>query len=128
MPNVAMLHEQDPKLEILNKLGDALKGFQILNNEVLVATYLRPEKTAGSIVLTQKTRDEDLYQSKCGLVVAIGAAAEFPLIEVKLHDWVMIRPSDGLACEILTKNEPVHCRMIFDKHIRAKMRDPWLVW
>ena len=72
MPNVAMKHDVDPRDAILKNLGDILDGYEILVNEVLVATYRRPEKTASGFFLPRKTLEEDLFQSKCGLVVKVG--------------------------------------------------------
>jgi hypothetical protein len=128
MPNVAMLHEKDPKQEILDKLGNVLDDYEILNNEVLVATYLRPEKTASGFYLPKKTLEEDLFQSKCGLVLKIGPSCDFPTVKIQVHDWVVLRPADAWACEILTGKDPVHCRLLYDKHIRARITNPGLVW
>src|ERR1700677_45293 len=104
MPNVAMLHEVDPKLEILEKLGDTLDGFEILNNEVLLVIYRRPNTTRGGIMLTDRVLDEDKYQGKVGLIVKIGPSCDFPTIPasgpIVLHDWVMIKASDSFALEL----------------------------
>jgi hypothetical protein len=127
MPNVAMHHDVDPRKIILKNLGDALDDFQ-MGDEILVATYRRPEKTASGFFLPRKTLEEDLFQSKCGLVVKIGPAAVFPHVKVELHDWIVMRPSDGWACEILTAKEPVHCRLLLPKYIRAKVPQPDLIW
>lgn len=124
-----MMHETDPRKLILDNLGDSLDAVTICNNEVLIATYRRPEKTSGGIILARQTLEEDLYQSKCGLIVKIGSMCDFPLVEVKLHDWVVIRPSDAWACEILPKKgAPVHCRLVVDKYIRAVVAYPDMVW
>src|SRR3954465_12531923 len=42
---------------------------------VLVAIYVRPAKTKGGIILTDKTRAEDKHQGNVGLVLAIGPDA-----------------------------------------------------
>ena len=42
MPPMTMKHTNDPKQELMNKLGD-LSGIEVFNNAVLVATYMRPE-------------------------------------------------------------------------------------
>ena len=68
--------EIDPKADILAKLGD-LSHIEIANNEVLLAIYMRPEMSAGGIVLTANYRKEDEYQGKVGLVVKIGSACRF---------------------------------------------------
>jgi hypothetical protein len=128
MPNIAMLHETDPRKEILAKIGNALDGFEILNNEVLLAIYQRPPMTKGGIVLTPKVLQEDVFQGKAGLVVKVGPSCDFPTVPIALHDWVMIKTSDSLALEILAGNEPISCRLVMDKFIRAKLSHPQLVW
>jgi co-chaperonin GroES (HSP10) len=131
MPNVAMLHENDPKKEILAKLGSVLDGLELLNNEVLLAIYKRPKTTAGGIILTDRVLDEDKYQGKAGLVVKIGPSCDFPLANppIALHDWVMIRTSDSLSLEILgPDNKAIDCRLVMDKFIRARLKNPELAW
>jgi hypothetical protein len=133
MPNVAMLHEVDPKTEILNKLGKSLDGFEILNNEVLLAIYMRPKQTAiGRIIMPDSALKEDKYQGKVGLVVKVGPSCEFPTpakSPVALHDWVLIKASDSLSMDILTdKGEEVPCRLVMDKYIRVKISRPDIAW
>jgi len=133
MPNAKMKHEKDPKQEILEQLGD-ISGYE-LNDEVLIATYKRPEKTLGGIIIAQSNLNEDMFQSKAGLVVKIGPNAyppelmdvegqTPPYIPVKLYDWVVIRPSDGWALEV----NFVHCRHVHPKFIRSRTPAPGMVW
>lgn len=123
----------DPKKEILDKIGD-LSGFEICNNEVLLAIYERPEKSAGGIIMPHSNLKEDIYQGKSHLVVKIGPACDFPMVKIKLYDWVFVRPSDGWAvdvnmrADILDRTQFYPCRMIYDKHIRAKIPQPQMVW
>ena len=63
MPSVVMLHEKDPKHEILDRVGD-LSGVEVFGGDVLVAIYKRPEKTRSGIILADTTRDEDRFQGK----------------------------------------------------------------
>jgi len=128
MPNVAMLHRVDPRTELIQKFGNALDGFEILNNEVLIATYMRPETTKGGIILTPKVLGEDVFQGKVGLVVKIGPSCDFPTAPIALHDWVMIKSSDGLAMEILAGDTKIPCRLAMDKFVRVKLSNPELVW
>jgi hypothetical protein len=132
MPNVAMLHEVDPKTEILKKLGNTLDGFEILNNEVLLAIYMRPRMTRGGIQLTGRILDEDKYQGKTGLVVKVGPSCEFPTpinSPVALHDWVLIKASDSLSMDILGDDgTEVPCRLIMDKFIRVRVSRPDMAW
>jgi co-chaperonin GroES (HSP10) len=129
----------DPKKEILDRLGD-LSGYEIAQNEVLLAIYMRPEKTAGGIILTQNNLKEDKYQGKAHLVVKIGNACRFQRtdpdsgivygLKIALHDWVVVNPSHAWSLDINPNPETadvkdfVNCRMCFDDQIRAKVADP----
>lgn len=130
MPPMTMTHDVDPKEELLSKIGD-LSEFEVFLNDVVVALYVRPEKTKGGIILTDKYRDEDRFQGKVGLVVALGRRAFvdetgefFSGGEVKLHDWVWFRPSDGFALQV---NE-TDCRSLKDTSIRGKIPNPDFIW
>ena len=134
----------DPlKKKILDKVGD-LSGYEIANNEVLVAIYLRDEKTPGGIVLPHKNLKEDLFQAKAHLVLKIGSACRFVRsdpqsritygLDIKLHDWVVLKPSDAWALDVnmrpdvLDRKDYVPCRMVFDDMIRARIAHPGMVW
>jgi len=134
----------DPlKKRILDKVGD-LSGYEIANNEVLVAIYMRDEKTPGGIVLPHQNLKEDLYQAKAHLVLKIGSACRFVRtdertgvtygLDIQLHDWVVIKPSDAWALDVnmrpnvLAREDYVPCRMVFEDMIRARVADPRMVW
>jgi hypothetical protein len=146
MPSAALKPRDnyfDTKQQIIDKVGD-LSGYDIASNEVLVAIYLRPEKTAGGIILTANNLKEDLYQAKAHLVLKIGSACRFVRTDEKtgitygvpiaLHDWVVIKPSDAWALDVNTRPDVmdrkdfVPCRMVFDDQIRAKIAHPSMVW
>jgi co-chaperonin GroES (HSP10) len=77
--NVQQLADRDPKADfgefVLKALKPHLKEIEVLHSDVLVATYVRPNKTQGGIFLTDKTTDEDRWQCKAGLVLKMGATA-----------------------------------------------------
>lgn len=130
MPAGVMLHENDPKQALLDEIGD-LSEFEVFHNEVVVAVYFRPEKTAGGIILPNSNRDEDKYQSKTALVVKMGPDAFnddtgtwFKGVNVKVGDWVWFKPSDGFN---ITVNK-VLCRALKDQHIRGIVAHPDMVW
>lgn len=130
MPQMFMEHEVDPKKALLKELGD-LSECPIFHNQVLLAIYIRPEKTKSGIILTDKYRDEDKFQSKVGLVVKMGdlafddpKGAWFKGVEVDLHEWVIYRPSDGWSINY----NGVNCRMLEDINIRGKVPNPDMVW
>jgi len=126
--NIAMLHEADPKEKLLEELGDISK-VELLNTQVLVAVYIRPEKTKGGIIMTTKSRDEDRYQSKVGLVIKTGPSAFkddtgkwFEGLDIKVGDWITHRPSDGWSITI----NGVLCRMMDDSAFKMLIPDELL--
>lgn len=134
MPAVAMIHESDPKAVLLDKLGD-LSEVEVFNNQVLVAIYIRPEKTAGGIFLTESHRDEDKNQGKIGLVVRMGEQAfvsndKWTFPDIQEGDWVFFRASDGWAMTVNrgASDKNVLCRMVDDTNIRGRVQHPDQVW
>ena len=130
MPAMQMLHETDPKKSLLDAIGD-VSAVEILNNQVLVAVYIRPKKTKSGIYLADQTTDEDRYQSKVGLIVAKGPTAFDPNagewfsgVEFNMHDWLVFRPSDGWNITV----NGVLCRMLADTQIKGKIDQPDRVW
>lgn len=124
--NIAMLHEADPKESILRDIGD-ISGFELMNTQVMVAVYIRPEKTKGGIIMTSKSRDEDRYQSKVGLILKAGPSAFvddegkwFAGLNIKAGDWIVFRPSDGWNVTV----NGVLCRMFDDTAVRMRIPHP----
>jgi co-chaperonin GroES (HSP10) len=132
MPQREMVHELDPKENLKNQIGDKIAELEIYNNQVLVAVYVRPEKTKSGIYLPDAHRAEDQYQSKVGLVLMKGPSAFavsedsewFKDIDVAVGDWIVFRPSDGWAITI----NNVLCRMLDDTSVRGKVTHPDTVW
>ena len=126
MPPMIMEHEIDPKEKLLADLGD-LSGIEIFNNQVLVAVYIRPQKTKSGLYLSDKTIDEDRYQGKVGLLVGMGPAAFqddngqwFNNASFSLHDWLVFRPSDGWSITV----NGVLCRMLSDTQVKLRIPTP----
>lgn len=99
-----MIHSVDPKQEITDDLSGYLDGIRVQGVRVMVATYIRPKVTASGIHLSSHTTDEDLWQSKVGLVVAVGEQAfkddpthTFGSAIPKLGDWVVFRIGDAFS-------------------------------
>jgi len=130
MPPMLMQHDVDPKDDLLKQVGN-LSGVDIFNNAVLVALYVRPQKTKSGIILTDKYTDEDRIQGKAGLIIKMGNAAFvddggnwFKDAKIGLHDWVIFRPSDGWPVSV----NGVSCRLIDDTAIRGKIDAPDRIW
>lgn len=131
------------KRDILAKIGD-VSGFEIAQNEILLAIYQRPETTSSGIIQVAQTLKEDIYQGKVGLVLKIGEHCQFDRVDpytgvktgipISQHDWVVVRPSDTWALDInmrsdaLSSKDFVACRLVHDKDIRAKIPHPGVIW
>jgi co-chaperonin GroES (HSP10) len=125
-----MLHEKEPKQVLLEQVGDT-SSIEVFNMQVLVAVYIRPEKTKGGLFLSDKSRDEDRYQSKVGLILKKGPTAFvdkdgewFSGLDINEGDWIVFRPSDGWN---VTVNGTL-CRMLDDMSVRARIAHPDQVW
>lgn len=119
----------DAKEALIEALGKYTH--EVFHNSVLVATYIQPAKSKGGIIIPEKTRDEDIYQGSIGLVIGLGPSAfkddniaKFHGKSLKVGDWVLYRPSDGLSLEI---NE-VPCRLFADVDIRMRVTEPERYW
>ena len=134
MPSVLMDHGgEDPREALLKKAGD-LSGIEVLGSDVLLLTYIRPNKTKSGLYLADDTVAEDRYQGKCYLVGKLGPVAfcdenGVPFRDIKEGDWVCARPSDGLALTLNPKNsvssaDAVPCRIIQDINIRIRVSHP----
>ena len=134
MPSAAMLHEIEPRALIQDKVGD-LKNVEIFGNDVLIAIYKRPEKTKSGIILSEKYRDEDIYQGKVGLILKIGPVAFVDELgctfrDIRVGDWVVFRPSDGWQVTLntlkgnISKENTVDCRILSDVSIRMRVLHP----
>lgn len=130
MPPMLMKHDADPREIIFQKVGD-LSCIQVTHNNILLAVYERPAQTQSGIHLPDRYREEDTFQGKAALILAVGPSAfkdsagwNFSAVPMEVGDWVAIRPSDGWN---ITVNK-VLCRMIPDTGIRAKISGPDVVW
>ena len=125
-----MEHQIDPAQSLKTDLGD-ISDVEVFNNQILVAVYIRPQKTRSGIILTDKTTEEDRYQSKVGLVIKKGPQAFldksgewFKGVSIEEGDWIVFRPADGWS--IVVNN--VLCRMIDDVNIKGRISHPDQVW
>jgi co-chaperonin GroES (HSP10) len=130
MPHMEMEHEVSPAAKLVEQAGD-ISNVEVFNNQLLVAVYVRPAKTKSGIYLTDKTTEEDRYQSKIGLVLKMGDSAFndksgewFNGMQIEEGDWVIFRPSDGWS---ITVNGQL-CRMIDDVNVKGRVDQPDRVW
>lgn len=125
-----MHHARDPRVEMLEKIGD-ISNISIMHNQILVMVYVRPEKTASGLFISDKSRDEDRFQGKAGLVLKKGPQAfvddeinKFDGQNVEPGDWVFYRVSDGFSINI---NGQL-CRLLEEVHIKGKIPSPDVVF
>jgi co-chaperonin GroES (HSP10) len=130
MPPMIMQHDTDPANSLKKDLGD-LSKVEVFNNQLLVAVYIRPQKTKSGIILTDKTTDEDRFQSKIGLVVKKGPSAFedgtgewFKGVSIDEDDWIIFRPSDGWSITV----NGVLCRLIEDVNVKGRVKHPDQIW
>jgi len=116
----------DPKQALMDAVGN-LSGFDIFHNQILVAIYVRPEKTSGGIIRPEGNVGEDEYQGKVGLVVKKGPTAflnteeeDFQGQNVEVGDWVVFRVGDGWQLTI----RDTACRILSDRTIRMRIKNP----
>ena len=120
-----MSHEEDPTQKLLGQLGD-ISEIELFHNQVLLAVYLRPEKTKSGLILTADHLDEDKYQSKVGLLVKRGPLAFeqdgnwFTGMTFEDHEWLIFRPSDGWSITV----NGVLCRIFDDISIKGRAPHP----
>ena len=125
MPHMPMSHEKDPKEALLEQIGD-ISEIELFHNQVLLAVYLRPEKTKSGLILTADHLDEDRYQSKVGLLIKRGPLAFeqdgnwFTGMTFQDHDWLIFRPSDGWSITV----NGVLCRIFDDISIKGRAPHP----
>lgn len=130
---VRMTHTVDPRDEIRAELRDHLGDVQPLGTEVLLAVYIRPEKTSGGLFLpaNQGPRKEDSFQGKVGLVLAMGEAAfhedanhRWGTVTPKVGDWVAVNVGDTWAFELGGRR----CRVVEDVDVKLILQRPDIVW
>lgn len=91
------------KARIRARIGWLLDRFDMKLNGVLVALFMRPDTTAGGIILTDETLKEDIYQGTTALVLKLGprcfedseALTWTDSDRFKPDDWVLIRRSSA---------------------------------
>jgi len=132
MPAVPMFHDRDPREALLEKIG-SVEDLELFHTQVLVAVYIAPEKTAGGIYRPDANVEEDIYQSKIGLIIKTGDKAfksdskwSWPE-DMGVGDWVYFRVSDGWNVTVNNSRKNV-CRILEDVDIKGRIQQPGQVW
>lgn len=132
---IAELSRSNPRSAVLNSVGD-YSIFRPLRYRVLVGCYVRPEKTAGGIILADQTLQEDRFQGKVGLLLSVGPLAfsddeQWNGVKPKLYDWVVYNPSDAWEFFFVdpgSSTKATSCRLMDDVNIKGILEDPSRVW
>lgn len=120
----------DAAKAIMEKVGPYLDDIDVMWNSVLLATYIRPEKTKGGIIRPQDNVQEDVFQGKVGLVLKLGSHAyvddeddSFRGQKVNVGEWCVYKIGDAWSLNI----NSYPCRMIRDSGIRLRVKDPNII-
>jgi len=112
---------------LLHALSGEHKKLTVFHSQVLVAGYIETARSKGGIISTDKTVEEDRWQGNIGLVIGLGkgafkddGVAQFHGDKLKLGDWVMYLPADGVSLFI----NQVPCRLFQDTRILMKVENP----
>lgn len=123
---------KDPSEAVWEAVGgrETIDKIELTGVQVLVGTYLRPEKMKSGLIITSKIRDEDIYQGKVGLVLKVapgafvdGPDAKFNGFKVSPGDWVFYSVQDGKAMSIMGH----HCRRLEDIHVGGRTPSPDII-
>lgn len=121
----------DPRKALQAAIGSAIDKIDVFGSQVLVATYIAPEKI-GSIYMPEKAKEESLWQGSVGLVLKKGPWAFVDDPEnhimwkgqtVQIGDWVLFRFSDAWEQHF----NGTSVRFVDDRNIRGKLDDPGLI-
>jgi co-chaperonin GroES (HSP10) len=128
---IEMVHDEHPRDTIWAEVRPHLDDVRVLGARVLVAVYVRPEKTKSGLFLTSKSVEEDKYQGKVGMVLALGpiafqddASHRFGSVTPQVGDWVVYNVGDTFAMEIGERR----CRAVEDVDIAMIIQHPDGVW
>jgi hypothetical protein len=137
----------DQRQAILKQAEEFMLDVVLLNNDVLVASYVGSDKTRGGVILPDKSLTENLYQGKTGLVLQVGPEAfryrggysyftKHPHeadddydkrvrdLTPQFGDWVLFRVTDTWMLRLGT----LECRIVPDVCIKGKVADPGVAW
>lgn len=130
MKAIAALHAADPKFEIFRDVNPTIGDIDPMGAEVLCAIYIRPQRTKSGIILTEKTQEEDIWQSKIGLILKMGPLA---FTEDATHQWGDVRPGVGdwvafrVGDTFMFILGERYCRLVQDVNIKAIVKRPDIV-
>lgn len=124
--------------KILEKLKPTADAYQCAPTDVIVIQWIREMLgVSQSIVASEQTKKEDLYQGKVGLVIKLGSHAFVDDGDMKYHDfrpkvgdWVQFRASDGDGFGLIPAGtmDMYHAKRLWCGHVTAILVHPGAVW
>lgn len=130
---LALAQAPDIKQALIDRTAAVVEGYKLFDDDVLLATYVEPEKTGGGILKIQKSLDESRFQGKVGLLLKAGPAAfkydrsgvyKFEGDVPDIHSWCVYRMSDGWEISL----HGVSCRIIRANALRGVVANPTDIW
>ena len=114
----------DPKQALIDHVGD-LSEVRIFGENLLVASYIGPERTKGGVYRPKENIAEDEWQGKIGLVLKLGDGfdGDEEAEQTFLHRWVMFGTNDGLRYHY----NGVACRTMSVDRVRQIIPHPGMV-
>ena len=125
----------DARQAIINSIGQKqIDAYEPAANLILIGTYVRSDKTKSGLILGgDRTRAEDRFQGKVGLVLKVGPSVNSPdrpkvfAEPIKVGDWITYRASDALEFFFVDPNRPLDgssARLIEDGLVMSRVKDP----
>lgn len=125
----------DPRRAIIEGIGqDLIDEYEPALNLILIGTYIRSDKTKSGLILGgDRTRAEDRFQGKVGLVLKLGPlvnSEQRPKIfdaPIEVGDWITYRPSDALEFFFVDRRSPLDgssARLIEDGLVMSRVKNP----
>jgi co-chaperonin GroES (HSP10) len=112
----------DQKVELLKRLEDGPAKVEAVGHQIVSVIWMRPAKTAKGIYLTDDTKDEDIWQGKVSLVVAVGPDAYNGGVHARCKegDWIVTNPIAGQKLRV----NNAYVRIINDDQVLAVVNGP----
>lgn len=135
MTAIRMQHDVDPAEAIWADMKEIVPHIRVGGHDVLIGMYERgaSDKTKGGIILVDKTRDEDKYQGKSGMILKVGpfafkpdtkSAGWFGSYIPKVGDWVAINIADTVSMAFGKRT----CRLLEAQYVRMIIDSPDVIW
>ncbi len=127
---------KDARTVLVDAIGkDNIESFEPFHNLILIATYVRSDMTKGGIIIGgDRTRAEDRFQGKIGMVLKVGPTAfkgaksdSFGGVTVKAGDWIMYKASDAHEFFFVDEKSALDgssCRLVEDTLVMGRVTDP----